>query len=159
LLDSLPTRLDLFSNPGVVLEARTYGGLPLSLIFGTVVSHQGGQSFADTIQFTYEEEGIDPVVRSQSFTTGVDPITLGFGFLFEPIQRTGTPIPTTLKVELLNSSPDFVLPGGPYQGRSVDSYTYSFSTQAPVPEPSTVVLVLTGLAALGRKHLLRRREP
>jgi hypothetical protein len=87
----------------------------------------------------------------------VDPIQLGFAVRFEPILRTGTPVPTTLRVELLDSDPDFVIPGGPNQGQLVDSYTYSFNTLAPVPEPSTLALLITGGAAAmtrrGRRFL------
>jgi hypothetical protein len=154
LVNSSPVRLDLFSNPGVVLEPQSYGGtiFPHALLFGALVTHEGGESFTDTIRFTYDELGAPPVVWSQTFTTGVDPIQLGFAVGFEPILRTGTPVPTTLRVELLDSDPDFVIPGGPNQGQLVDSYTYSFNTLAPVPEPSTLVLLITGgAAALSRR--------
>jgi hypothetical protein len=74
---------------------------------------------------------------------------LGFAVGFEPIHRTGKLIPTTLTVELLGSSPDFVIPSGPLAGQPVDSYTYSFLVQTAVPEPSTWMLVLSGgIAAL-----------
>jgi hypothetical protein len=156
LLDSRgapESRLDLFSNPGTVLEPRTYDGtLPLSFVFGTSVDHSGGESFSDTIRFTYQEEGFAPVVFSQAFTTGTSPIRLGFGALFEPLSRTGRPVATTLRVELLNSSPDFVLPGGPNQGQLSDSYTYSFFTVSPTPEPSTLLLMGTGAVLALRRR-------
>jgi hypothetical protein len=152
------SRLDLFSNPGVVLEPRTYDDtLPLSFVFGGEVHHSGGQSFSDTIQFTYQEEGFAPQVFSQAFTTGINPIRLGFGALFEPSSRTGLPVATTLKVELLTSSPDFMIPGGPNQGQLVDSFTYTFSTVSPTPEPSTLLLLGTG-AALALRRRFRRTE-
>lgn len=154
LVNSSPERLDLFSNPGVLLEARTYGGtLPLSFSFGTLVDHAGGESFTDTIRFTYLEQGAMPVVFSQTFTTGTDPIRLGFVTLFEPIARIGRPIPTTLTVELLNSAPDFMIPGDGL----VDSYTYSFETQSPVPEPSTMLLVISGGTVAWRRARRRFR--
>lgn len=160
LISESGERLDLFSHPGVVLAARTYGGsLPLSFSFGANVKPVGGVSLTDTIRFTYHEQGAAPIIKSDTFTIGADPRELGFGFLFEPIRRTGQPILTTLTVELLNSVPDFVIPGGPDQGRLVDSYTYSFFTQSPVPEPSTLLLVLSGGIAAwssGRRRLLRK---
>ena len=157
LLDSRgapESRLDLFSNPGAVLEARTYDDtLPLSFVFGANVNHAGGESFSDTIRFTYQEEGFAPLVYSQAFTTGTSPIRLGFSALFEPLSRSGGPVATTLKVELLNSSPDFVFPGGPNQGQVSDSYTYSFFTVSPTPEPSTLLLMGTGAVLAWRRRL------
>jgi hypothetical protein len=58
---------------------------------------------------------------------------------------------------LLNSNPDFVIPAGPNQGQRVDSYTYSFSTQSPVPEPSTMLLLASG-GAIALRRIRRRRE-
>ena len=147
------SRLDLFSNPGAVLEARTYDDtLPLSFSFGANLNYAGGESLSDTIRFTYQEEGFAPVVVSQPFTTGTSPIRLGFVTLFEPLSRSGRPVATTLKVELLNSSPDFILPGGPNQGQSVDSYTYSFFTVSSTPEPSTLLLMGTGAVLAWRRR-------
>jgi hypothetical protein len=160
LIDSSPKRLDLFSNPGVILRPRTYGGTiyPPALIFGTSVDHTGGQSFTDTIRWTYREKGAAPQVSSQTFTTGSDPIQLGFVTSFADLRQTGMPIPATLTVDLLNSAPDFLIPGGPNQGQVVDSFTYSFSTETPVPDPSTLALLLSGgIAAIAaRRRRLRR---
>jgi len=147
--DSSGNHLDLFSNPGAVLEPSTYGGsiFPAALLFGGFVSVDGGASVTDTIRFTYQEAQAAPVLYSQMFTTGTEPINLGFAVRFEPIHRTGTLIPATLTVELLGSSPDFVIPSGPLRGQPEDSHTYSFVVQTSVPEPSTWVLVLSGGAA------------
>lgn len=156
LIDSSPTRLDLFSNPGVVLQPSTYDNtLPLSFVFSTFVDYPGGPSVADTVRFTYQEEGAAPVVYTSSFTTGTSPIRFGFPVLFEPIGRSGVPVATTLTVDLLNSSPDFMLPSGPSQGSLVDSYTYSFFTLTPTPEPSTLLLLGSGaLFAIRRRRSL-----
>ena len=44
LIDSSPTRLDLFSNPGVVLQPSTYDNtLPLSFVFSRFVDYAGGR--------------------------------------------------------------------------------------------------------------------
>src|SRR5689334_15862971 len=97
LIDSSPTRLDLFSNPGVVLQPSTYDNtLPLSFLFGAFVDYPGGPTVADTIRFTYREDGADPLVYSSAFSTGTNPIRLGFSALFEPIGRSGVPVATTL---------------------------------------------------------------
>ena len=151
-IDSAGNRVDLFSNPGAVLEPSTYGGtiIPAAMLFGAFVNIEGGgPSVTDTIRFTYQEGGAAPSLYSQPIITGTEPIDLGFVARFEPVHRTGNLIPTTLTVELLSSSPDFVIPSGPLAGQSVDSYTYSFLVQTTVPEPSTWMLILSGgIAAL-----------
>ena len=153
-IDSAGNRVDLFSNPGAVLEPSTYGGtiIPAAMLFGAFVNFEGGASVTDTIRFTYQEAGAAPLLYSQTLTTGTEPIDLGFVARFEPVHHTGNLVPTTLTVELLSSSPDFVIPSGPLAGQPVDSYTYSFLTQTtvqPVPEPSTWMLILSGgIAAL-----------
>ena len=158
LVDSTPQRLDLFSNPGVIIEARTYDGTsPLSFIFSTFVDVGPGEPFTDVIRFTYREEGAAPVEYSQTINTAGFVGTFGFPVRFEPIHRTGLPVPTTLTVDLLNSAPDFVIPGGPDQGRAVDSYTYSFQTVSPVPEPSSLLLLVSGAAAVTAR--IRNRAP
>ena len=45
------THLDLFSNPGVILEPSTYGGtiFPAALIFAATVPLAGGTSVTDTM--------------------------------------------------------------------------------------------------------------
>ena len=158
LIDSLPTRLDLFTNPGVVITPRTYGGtLPTSFVFSTFVDFAGGESVSDIVRFTYQEAGRAPLVTSHPFTTGTEPVQFGFPTLFEPISHTGRPVATTLTVDLVNSSPDFMIPGGPNQGRLVNSYTYSFFTLTPTPEPSTLLLLGTGAAFALRRRLRNSR--
>ena len=145
-LNTLGGRLDLFSSPGAILTAGV-AGPEVKLGFLAEVPHIGGESLTDTIRFTYHELGAGTAVQAFQFTTGTNPIDLGFLAVFDPINRTGKPVPATLTVDLLNSSPDFVIPSGPDRGRLVDSYTYSFYTLAPVPEPSTLVLLGSGLCA------------
>ena len=150
------SRLDLFSNPGAVIEARTYdGSFPFSYSFGAQVNYSGGESLSDTIRFTFQEEGYAPLIVSQAFTTGTSPIRLGFNALFQPFSRTGLPVATTLRVELLNSSPDFVIPSGANQGQLVDSFTYSFFTVTPTPEPGTLLLFATGAGVAWRRRTAR----
>lgn len=159
LVDSSGLRQDLFSSQGAILEARVYSpSLPLGLSFGAFVDYPGGEILSDSVRFTYQEAGFAPVVGfAQAFTTRTGPERFGFGGFFEPISRTGRPVATTLKVELLHSSPDFMIPGGPNQGELVDSYTYSFFTMSPTPEPSTLLLLGTGVAFTVRRGLGKRR--
>jgi len=155
-----PIRVDLFANPGIVLATQNYLGRTIpreSLIFGTNVDPHGTELFTDTIQFTFHEEGAPPLRQSSTFTTSKDAPRLGVAALFTPVRRTGQPVPATLTVELLNSAPDFVIPGGPNAGRSVDSFTYSFQVVSPTPEPATMGLFGFGAIVLLASKQRRRR--
>ena len=148
-------KLDLFVNPDLVLEPRTYGGTiyPPALIFSTIVKYEGGPSLSDVVRFTFEEEDSAPAVIDNPFSTGTVPISLAFPVRFNPSQA-GRPLRASLTVDLLNSSPDFVIPSGSDAGRVVNSYTYRFQTLTPTPEPAAWVLFGTGAVAF----LVKRRR-
>jgi hypothetical protein len=61
----------------------------------------------------------------------------------------------TLIIDLLNSTPDFIIPVGPNQGQQVNSYTYAFTVAQPVPEPISLVLLSTSLVTLA---VIRRQR-
>ena len=144
------TQVDLFSNPGTTL----FG---LNLTFRVDVTGTLGVGAVDTIIITYNELGSQPIVQSFQvplFGTVQPPFTLIFSVLSPGANLQG--VPATLTIDLLNSSPDFVIPSGPNQGQIVNSYTFSFNVAQPVPEPVTLVTLASGLAALGIR--LRRRD-
>jgi hypothetical protein len=155
LINAGGEKLDLFTNPDVILEPQTYGGTiyPPALSFSTIVKYEGGPSLSDTVRFTFAEEGSAPVVSDNPFVTGPAPISMLFPVLFRT-QQAGRPLRASLRVDLLNSSPDFVIPSGPDAGKLMNSYTYSFQTLTPTPEPAGWVLLASGGMAL----LLRRRR-
>ena len=66
----------------------------------------------------------------------------------------------SVTIDILRSSPDFAIPGGPRKGKLVDSFTYDFSVVQPIPEPSTLLLCGLGLGAatLGRRLLHKPRH-
>jgi len=137
-------QVDLFSNPGITLYGPT-------LTFSVDISGVLAPGEVDTLRITYTELGSAPVVQNFQiplFGSVQPPFTLLFSF----VSAGNTPqgIPATLTLDLLNSTPNFVIPGG----QAVNSYTYSFNV-APVPEPATLVVMASGLAALGVR--LRRR--
>lgn len=137
--------VDLFSNPGVTLVGP-------QITFRVDVSGALPSGGSDFLQFTYLEAGSVPQV--QQFAIPL------FGSIQPPFSLVFTSnatvfgLPATLTVDLLNSNPDFVIPGGPNQGQLVNSQTYSFNVAQPVPEPVTLLGLTTGLTALG----LRRRR-
>jgi len=106
----------------------------------------------DTLRITYTELGSAPVVQDFQiplFGTVQPPFTLIFSVVSSGLNPQG--VPATLTIDLLNSSPDFVIPGG---GQSVNSQTYTFNVK-PVPEPATLSVLFGGLVALGIR--VRRR--
>lgn len=140
------TQVDLFANPGTTLLGTT-------LTFSVDVSGTLAMGAVDTLMITYNELGSSPIVQSFQiplFGTVQPPFTL----IFTIVSPGANPlaIPATLTIDLLNSNPDFVVPGG----QPVNSFTFSFNVAEPVPEPATLLALAGGLAALGVR--VRRRN-
>lgn len=144
------TQIDLFSNPGTTLFGP-------DLTFSVDITGLLQIGAGDTLTITYTELGSQPIVQSFQiplFGSLQPPFTLVFSVLSPGANFQG--VPATLTIDLLNSSPDFIIPGGPNQGQTVNSYTYSFNVAQPVPEPVTLMTLGGGLAALAVR--LRRRD-
>jgi len=144
---------DLFAMPGAVLTLGTHVTLFID-IAGVLPP-----SATDALRLTYRQPGgVGTVVQEYGipvFGDVLPPLTLVTGLDFPVFYH---PVPVELTVDLLGSSPDYAIPGGPLAGQLVDSYTFSFSVVQPVPEPATVVLLATGVAALGIRGAQRRRN-
>ena len=143
--DNDTSQVDLFSNPGTTLLGTT-------LTFSVDISGTLAPGGSDTLRITYLELGGSPVVQEFQiplFGTVNPPFTLIFSFVSPGSNPLG--VPATLTLDLLNSSPDFLIPGG----QMVNSYTYSFNVQ-PVPEPATMLALASGFLALGLRA--RRRK-
>jgi len=137
------TQLDLFSNPDVAL-------LGSHLTFSIDITGTLGAGMTDTLRLTYTEIGSLPIVQDFQiplFGTVQPPFSLIFSINSPNANFLG--VHATLNVDLLNSSPDFIIPGGPNQGQTVNSFTYSFNVAQPAPEPATVLTLVSGLVALG----------
>ena len=142
-------QVGLFSNSGITL-------LGSNLTFSVDISGVLAPGAVDTLRITYTELGGSPVVQNFQiplFGSVQPPFTLLFSFISPGTTPQG--IPATLTIDLLNSTPDFVIPAGPNQGQTVNSYTYSFNVR-PIPEPATLFAMASGLAALGFR--VRRRN-
>ena len=143
------TQVNLFSNPGMTV-------LGTNLTFSVDISGTLAPGAVDILRITYQELGGLPIVQDFQiplFGTVNPPLTLIFSIVSPASNPLG--VPATLTLDLLNSNPDFVIPGGPNQGQSVNSFSYSFTVQ-PVPEPATILALASGFAALGFR--LRRRK-
>lgn len=152
--------LDLFANQGIVI---TSPGNPSNIatisiaVLGTLPA--GGDTLRLTVIATNENGTFvitNPNPASLNIPIDISNVntTLVTGFEF-PTSFQGTTI--TLTVDLLNSSPDFIIPSGPNAGQAVNSFTYTFTVVEPVPEPATLVLLTTGIAGLGVSTYRRYR--
>lgn len=152
------TTVDLFNSPGATLF-----GPQVSFrvdISGTLPS--GG---SDILRITYTEFGSAPVVQQFAiplFGSVQPPFSLLFSINAQHATFQG--VSGSLMLDLLSSSPDFVIPSGPNAGQSVNSYTYNFNVAQPVPEPASIGVLAPVLLSLfawrtkgHRKKLTRRR--
>jgi hypothetical protein len=147
------TRVDLFSNPGTTLVGP-------QVSFLVDISGMLPAGGLDTLRITYTEAGRAQTVQSfqiPAFGTVQPPFTLIFSVASWGSSPQG--VLGSLTVDLLQSSPDFVIPGGPNAGQRVDSYTYLFRVAQPVPEPATILTFGTALVALaGRARKKRQKD-
>ncbi len=145
------TRVDLFSNPGATLQ-----GPQISFLVDVTGTLPPGTT--NILQITYSEAGSAPIVQSFQipvFGTIQPPFTLLFTITSPGATYTG--VSGTLTIDILGSSPDFIIPGGPNAGNMVDSFSYSFNVARPVPEPATVSLMLVGISGLVANAKRRKR--
>ena len=143
-------QVNLQSNPGTTL-------IGTNLTFSVDITGTLAPGATEILRITYQEMGSAPIVQEFQiplFGSVSPPFTLIFSFVSPGANSLG--VPATLTIDLLNSAPDFLVPGGELQGQLVNSYTYTFNVVDPVPEPATMMALATGLAALG--YRLRRRE-
>ena len=136
------TKVDLFTNPGVTL-------LGPQVTFLVDVSGTLPPGGSDILRITYTEAGSLPQVQQFAipvFGTGQPPFSLMFSINSPGATFQG--ISGALTIDLLSSSPDFVIPAGPNAGQSVNSHTYNFKVAQPVPEPASIVALAPALLSL-----------
>ena len=151
LQNNSSVQVNLASNPGMTL----FGS---NLTFTVDITGTLPPGGTDTLRVTFLQVGNPPIVQDfaiPAFGTVQPPFTVLFSVVAPQINLQG--VPATLTLDLLNSSPDFVIPEGPNQGQSVNSFTFSFNVAQPVPEPATLLGLATALTALGLRFR-RRRE-
>jgi hypothetical protein len=150
LQNSGSTSVDLFSHPGTTLL-----GPQVSFLVDITGTLPPGVT--NTLMITYTEAGSAPITQIfQIPLFGNVPPPFTLLFTVNSPGATSQGVLATLTVDILGSSPDFIIPGGPNAGQRVDSYTYSFIVARPVPEPATVLIFAAGL--LGVATRLRKKR-
>jgi hypothetical protein len=144
--------VDLYSNPGVTLfgEQITFR----VEILGTLPP--GG---VDTLFVRYSDEAgnvIDQSFAIPLFGVVQPPFFVTFSVTAPLVNYQG--VSATLLVDLLNSSPDFILPSGPGVGGQVNSFTYSFNVAQPIPEPTSILLLTTAVFGLLAKRRFKKHS-
>jgi hypothetical protein len=152
-----PGGIDLFANQGIVLTSPISSATISIFVSGPLPA--GGDILRLTVIAT-NENGTFVITNPNPASLNI-PITISN---VNTTQVTGFDIPPsfqgttfTLTVDLLNSSPDFIIPSGPNAGQAVNSFTFTFTVVEPVPEPATLVLLTTGIAGIGVKRYRRYR--
>ena len=146
------THVDLFSHPGVTLT-----GPQVSFLVDITGTLAAGETH--TLLITYMEFGSSPV--SQTFQIpafGSIPPPFSQLFTFTSTNASFSGNMAMLTIDIMGVAPDFEIPNGPDAGQRVDSYTYTFNVAQPVPEPSTLVLLGTGLSGIVAGLRRRRRR-
>jgi hypothetical protein len=150
--------VDLFGNPvlaGTPIEIDGVRRAAISFhvpIFGTLPPGE-----TDTLRFTFGlptgDRPFSNILQELTFSAADMPNAITGGMDFPILYH---PERMTLTLDLLRSSPDFRIPGGPRAGELVDSFTYSFSVVQPVPEPTSLWLLGSGLCAIVYSRRQRR---
>lgn len=144
------TSVDLFSNPGVTLFGP-------QISFKVDISGTLPPGAVDQLRITYTEAGSAPMTFNFDIPFG------GFGPPFTVLFTIVSPganfqgVAGALTLDLLNSNGDFVIPGGPNAGQTVNSYSYTFNVAQPVPEPASLTLAAIGVAGLVARARKRRK--
>ena len=152
LQNNSTTRVDLFSNSGVTLQ-----GPQVSFLVDITGSLPSGGT--NSLLVTYLEAGGAPLTQTfqiPAFGAVQPPFTQLFTFTSPGASYQGAM--ASLTIDIIGSSPDFLIPSGPNAGQRVDSYTYHFKVAQPVPEPLSLVLFGTGMLGVWRRAAQRRRR-
>jgi hypothetical protein len=146
------TQVDLFSSQGTTLL-----GPQISFLVDITGSLPPGST--NSLLITYLEAGRSPVTQIYqipAFGSIQPPFTQLYTIMSPGASYQG--VLASLTIDIFGSSPDFLIPGGPNVGHTVNSYTYTFNVAQPVPEPVSLVLFGTGVLGVWRKAFQRRRR-
>ncbi|HXD33612.1 MAG TPA: PEP-CTERM sorting domain-containing protein [Pyrinomonadaceae bacterium] len=148
LQNSGATQVDLLSKPNVTLI-----GPQITFLVDIQGSLPPGGT--NMLQITYAEAGSAPIVQTFAIPLfqGVPPPYTQLFTINSP-GATFQGVPATLTISVINSSGFSI--NGP-AGNFV-THTYVFNVAQPVPEPTTMLLLGTGVTGLATRLVRRRRR-
>jgi hypothetical protein len=142
-------RVDLLANPGVTLF-----GPRISFLVDIAGMVQPGTT--NLLSIVYTEAGSAPITLTYSIPAfGTIPPPYSQLFTIDSPGATIEPRDASLSIIIFSMTPGSTPIA--YLGPSFTSHTYNFLVAQPVPEPTTLLLLGTGILGLWAKR--RRREP
>lgn len=136
------TSVDLFANPGTTLV-----GPQISFLISITGTLPPGVT--NILRVTYAEAGSIPIIQEFLIPAfGIVPPPYNQLVTFTSPGANSQGVAVTFTVDILELSPDFIIPSGPNAGLGVNSFSYEFTVVEPVPEPGTMILLGTGVLGL-----------
>ena len=148
------TSVDLFTNPGTTLI-----GPQISFLIDITGTLEPGVT--NILQVTYAEAGSLPIVQTFLIPAfGIVPPPYSQLVTFTSPGANAQGVAVTFTIDILQVSPDFIIPSGLNAGAGMNSFSYQFTVVDPVPEPATMILLGTGVfglvGACKRKKIIER---
>lgn len=119
-----------------------------TLNVGFDITVDPGQTWTGVVRYDWVLNGVASTTFNTNCSAGcTSEVIHGAGSFLEYTTPFSNPVPVTLTMSVINDA-----------GEVLGSRTFEFSISEPVPEPTTLLLLGSGLAVLSRFRASRRRQ-